>query len=204
MNILVPGQTGLFSGLRSLVMKKVPPEALIEFITHHSVTMTPEILPDGAVYDLVISCPVYTQLVYTQIEVILRLVQKQGHYSDQAINNILTAASVALTPMLERYNDLLLSVLMPGGHILMLADLLEIEVSDPDLTVAKTCIHATGQIEDLIQNKFEEAGLGMAWTGLEMLEQSIKTIRNCHAIWPFDETREFIVRGLFGQSLRQV
>ncbi len=194
------GQAGLFFGFGKRVRQKLTPDSLIEYLTQQLMATPPGFGSQSRAFDLVISCPVYTQLIYTQIEVILRKLQKKSGYSESDLNKILWAASNAMKPMLDRYNRLLLSALKPGGHILVLADLMAVQASDPDLKNAKASLHAAGRFEELIRIKKDACGLDMAWSGLELLEQKIKIIRTTHAIWPFDEKREFIVKGVFGHK----
>ena len=99
----------LFDRLERLAAKVAPADKIIELYNTKSwkVFQTTSLdIPDG--FDLVISCPVYTQLIYTQIEVFLKILYEQGLYEYNQLNKILNAVYNLMPDVIKRYNGLIL------------------------------------------------------------------------------------------------
>ncbi|MBA4347310.1 MAG: hypothetical protein C0413_00445 [Clostridiales bacterium] len=188
----------LFERLESAVMRQASADELARELTAILSEMRPEPSPYG-MFELVLSCPVYTQLVYTQIEVLLKILYASGTYDYGELNRILIAAHRGMKRVLRGYNELMLSLLSPCGRLTVLSDIMELQPDDPRLCIlaeqnAKDCIDAS-----LMQSLIEEQGNELAINALEELESNLESPEIHHFIWPFNDEKRFVVKSLSGR-----
>ena len=200
-------QTGLFPALETLAGRQAPANE----IAHHIRTSLAKLaaLPVQAIekpWPLVVSCPVYTQLLYTQIEVFLKLLFEAGLYSYEDLNIILNAAYGAMPGVLARYNAMLINACAPGGLIVLLSDMIEMETDgqayrDAHKAAYDGALNARDADALIARHGSELAILGRRdfLSKTEMLERR-------YLLWPFDEIKEYLVsvclakRGIRGEA----
>lgn len=163
--------------------------------------MKPGLLPGSPTYDCVISCPVYTQLVYTQIEVLLKILYAYDLYQYEDLNRILTVAHHGMATLIKKYNQLILSFMKTDGILVVLSDILEMAADDPFLAQLKIDLKGP-EIKREIELKIDENGLVFARTGLENLRDQICLTDSVYCLWPFDENKEYLVHILAGRGHR--
>ncbi len=190
-----------FKSLEKLARHQASPQAITDYLSQAMTEMQPEILPDGQTFDLVISCPVYTQLIFTQLEVFLEILQTYGLYPMDELNHVLTAAHQAMGHLIRRYNNQLLSLVQPDGLVITLTDLLEIRSDDPALDELKKQLSQDELNEPAVRDFSEKHGLSLAWTGYEDLLGKIERVDSRYLIWPFDRKKEYLVCCLAGHPM---
>lgn len=188
----------LFERLETAVQRQATADELVLEQTKILFELKPEPVLSGFSFDLVFSCPVYTQLVYTQIEVLLKILYASGQYEYDELNRILLAAHSGMKGVLKSYNELMLGLLNPGGRLIVLSDIMELQADDPRLSALAKQIKKDRIDERLMQSLIEERGNGLAIGALAQLEAALDSPESCYFIWPFDEQKSFVVKSLSG------
>ena len=139
-------------------------------------------------YDAVWVCPTYTQLGYTQMEVLLKILYQYNIYPLVELNKILAIMHSQMATIIKNYNGLLLSLANENGRIFAVADMAEIT----DLSITESL---TNNINDLkyINGFLADEGVDFAVIGREDLKSMIKIIDEEFAIWPFDDEKHYLV-----------
>ncbi|MBN2880340.1 MAG: hypothetical protein JXN65_12010 [Clostridia bacterium] len=139
-------------------------------------------------YDTVIVLPTYTQIAFTQMEALLRILYDYGIYPLDALNGILNEMYNIMPAIIERYNKLILSKVKSGGKVIVLTDILEIT----DFSLAermKESIENKQYIKDYLKENYSE----LALLGLDNIKQSLDITSERYCIWPFDDRRQYLV-----------
>ncbi len=191
---------GLFKALEALVVQKASAQALADHMQAalHALASVP-VQPDVRHYPLVISCPVYTQLLFTQIEVFLRLLYEAQLYDYADLNLILNAVYGAMPGLLTRYNTLLLNTCEPDGLIVLLCDMVEMEAGSRAYRDAGKAAH-DGRISMRDANVLIEAhGSELSGIGLQDFEKRTHTLSKQYLLWPFDESKSYLVSAVLAR-----
>lgn len=182
--------SGFFERLEVLVRKAAPADAIADYVSEALCTMRGGEELRNRQFDFVYSCPVYTQLVYTQIEVFLKILYEYGLYPYDELNRILTAAHHHMDCLIANYNGLMLSVLREGGRLLMLTDIMELEAGgDTDREITR--LLAEGDTAE-IERRVGEDGLDFALLGRDDLIKKADMKDNNYIIWPFNEDKSYL------------
>jgi len=190
----------LFEKLEMAVQRQLPADSIIAILKETLAVMKPEPLLPGQSFDLVLSCPVYTQLVYTQIEVLLKILYAAGLYTYDELNRILISAHQGMQTVLGHYNDLMLALTGLDGRIIVLADVLELQADDPQLADLTAQFRQNTIDISFIQTLLDEQGLDLALTALADLAARLDTLETRYFLWPFDPGKSYVVRGLTGHG----
>ncbi len=189
----------LFERLEAAVQRRASADELAQELQKIMSELKPEPLLPGVLFDLVLSCPVYTQLVYTQIEVLLKILHASGDYHYEELNEILLAAHDGMKGVLRNYNELMLGLLPPGGKIAVMSDIMELPANDPRLMALSEQIKKDHIDESLMQSLIDEQGNGLSIGALTELETTLESPETRYFIWPFDEEKTFVVKCLAGR-----
>jgi hypothetical protein len=194
-------QVGFFDELEARARDQASAQALADHI--QTALSKLDSLPVPAVarpFPLVISCPVYTQLLYTQIEVFLQLLFEAGLYTYDDLNVILNAAYGAMPGVLTHYNAMLLNVCAPGGLIVLLSDMIEMELDSRAyrevFEAAKDGVLTAREAEALI----ECYGSELAQIGLRDFLSKTQTLTQRHMLWPFGDGKAYLVCGCLAKN----
>lgn len=139
-------------------------------------------------YDAVLVCPTYTQLGYTQIEVLLKILYQYNIYPLVELNKILAIMHSQMATIIKNYNSLILSLAKDNGIVFTLADMAEIT----DISVIQRLASNIKDFEYLNQFVLEE-GLDFGKIGREDMKSKIKMIVEDWGIWPFDDEKHYLV-----------
>ncbi|MBN1777152.1 MAG: hypothetical protein JW811_03435 [Clostridiales bacterium] len=142
---------------------------------------------------LVISCPVYTQLLYTQIEVFLRLLFEAGLYSHDDLNCILNAAYGAMPGILRRYNAMLLSACEPGGLLVLLSDIIEMNRDGEAYRKARQAAKDGCLDVQKAEAMTAQYGSELSIIGRGDFRLKTETLQEKYLLWPFDENKAYLV-----------
>jgi len=144
-------------------------------------------------FDFAMSCPVYTQLVYTQMEVLFKIIRQFDVYSDNDVDRINQAVSRVIPHIIKSYNDLTLSVLKPEGNIVMLTDVVEISSDNEMIPQIKRRLSKTDVDNSELFEFVESYGLKFGKKGYKDIVSKIQKEDYHFALWPFDEYKQYLV-----------
>ncbi len=191
---------GLFKALEALVVQTASAQTLADHMQAalHALAHAP-VQPAVRRYPLVISCPVYTQLLFTQIEVFLRLLYEAQLYDYADLNLILNAAYDAMPGLLMRYNTLLLNACQPDGLIVLLSDMVEMEAGSRVYRDVSKAAH-DGRISARDADVLIKAhGSELSGIGLQDFEKRTQTLSKQYLLWPFDESKSYLVSAVLAR-----
>lgn len=186
-------KTGLFGELERLVQCKASTREVLTALAENLSALMPDPLLPGSRFELVLSCPVYTQLIFTQIEVLLKILYAANLYSYEDLDKILTAAYQGMKTVIGNYNDLFLSLSAPEGLLIMLADIAELPADAPALGQFRLQVAGSRADPMLLRRLIDSHGLGLSAAGLEDLETKADLDAPTYFLWPFDDERSFVV-----------
>ena len=186
-------RAGFFDVLEARVRQKATAQELANYIqTAITAMANAPIQTYKESFPLVISCPVYTQLLYTQIEVFLKLLFEAGLYSYDELNLILNAAYGVMPGILACYNAMLLNACAPGGLVVLLSDMIEMETDSQAYrdvqNVAKDGMVNAQGAETLIS----KYGSELAMTGRQDFQNRTETVNAQYLLWPFDDAKSYL------------
>jgi len=179
-----------FETLSQMAGSRADEEEIINYIRNLKVsTDWTEVFTNGnEKYNMVLVLPTYTQIVFTQMEALLRILYDYGIYGLDALNRILNEMYTAMPAILERYNQLILSKVSDGGKVILLTDILEIT----DFSLAKL-LKENIKNKAYIQNHIKENYSELASLGLDNIKQSLNVTEERYCVWPFDDSRQYLV-----------
>lgn len=187
-------EIGFFKKLEALAAQSAPVSDIIQYIedTMLKLCKTTEKLKGLDKFDVVLSCPVYTQIVFTQIETFLRVIYDCGLYEYEEVNSILNAAYQSMPVLLNNYNDMVLSCVKEEGLLVMITDIVEIKKVDNKLEEIKRVLNKQDCNFSLIGKFIQENGLELALKGIDNLMSKIKIYDSFYTLWPFDDEKEYL------------
>ena len=90
----------------------------------------------------------------------------------------------------------MLRLLGPDGQLIVLADVLELQSDDPQLALLRTQFEQNAVDNLHIRSLIEKQGLELAVMGISDLADRLKTSAAHYFLWPFDETKSYLVCAL--------
>lgn len=192
---------GFFEKLYKLTIEGSNVEDIINYIDKTlSGINNKEILPQYKNnFPIVISAPLYTQLIYTQLSTITSMFLKSGIYIESEISMMNERVIYYLPLIIRNYNDLLISVGDNNSLIGMWTDLLQ---DHPNGEIMKSIckkIDDTEFINQYVAKYDEKYGLGLGSYGKLDFYEKIDKVFSLWSIWPFDSNRSFLVYGSIGK-----
>ena len=150
-------------------------------------------------FDMAISCPIYSQLIYTQAEVLAMILSQFGLYDAQEIEKFKKTVRLGMQKILTDYNDLFLSSLKSDGIAVMFTDIIELAKGHP-ASSAIAISAAQKNTENKQMEKYVKAyGLEFGTKGRDDLLKKIISKTDIWSMWPFDDYKDYLVYGLAGQ-----
>lgn len=139
-------------------------------------------------YSMVLVLPTYTQLIYTQMEALLRILYQYNAYEVDDLNKIITSMYHSMPEIINSYNDLMLSLMNDNGNAIVLVDVLEITDRQAREDIASQIDHI-----EYIKKYLHTNCSDLAQLGLDNLKTRIDILDEEYAIWPFDDSKDYIV-----------
>lgn len=190
---------GFFDHLAKLAQKQVPYAQLNHYICQtledEACHLTMPDIPHQ--YDAVLCCPIYTQLAYTQVEVLLKILYQYNAYESDELNQVITVTHHCMQYVIERFNQWMLSTVPEGAPIIMATDVAEIQIDHPDLAMLEQLLRnysSPAQIERYIQSN----GLDLGQWGRKGLSPHLQVHHQCYCIWPFNQDKSYLVYAVAG------
>jgi hypothetical protein len=94
---------------------------------------------------------------------------------------------------------MMLDLLSPGGRLVVLSDILELQTSDPRLSALTRQIEQKSIDEEFLRALIDEEGLGLAFCALADLEARLDVQHSGYYLWPFDEEKSYVVKSVSGK-----
>jgi len=178
----------------------------IDKMTTSSITSLPVISQENHTvrgYDGVLVLPIYTQLLFFQLDVELHAVscwQANRHYFFSQMASII-----------ERFNQWVVSLVKQGGSLLVFSDIIEEKLNEPEMTEPEmtepeknesksTFLKATEISSQVVCKAIDtyEAmyGHGLGSYGLLNMAELASQQEEYYLSWRFDQERRFLVKGV--------
>ncbi len=185
---------GFFRSIEDLADKSVSAEKIAEYIAEALPDLKPqtEAIGELGTFDLIVSCPVYTQIVFSQIESFLRILHDCRRYEYDELNVILNAAYRSMPAVIEKYNDLLIENAEEDSVIVLITDIAEISGADSKLKYIRELVDGQEKKSVQIEKFISENGLELAQTGCEDLESKTVVLDSMYEMWPFNDNKEYL------------
>ena len=152
-------------------------------------------------YDIILSTPVYTQLVLPQLQNILEMIYEYGLYSEEDLKELSDVLMVYLPKVIEGYNRFILDNVNGGGRVIVLADMIEDHSKSIYMkTILKDKKSGDNEMEKLHNDYVAEYGFGMSSYGIFNLQERARTLYSDWFVWPFTSERYFAVKGIVAQA----
>jgi len=145
----------------------------------------------GAPIDVTICLPIYTQLLFAQVEGQLRQYLLSDILSEEVYNNYLRGLLDMMPKVIAYFNEGLLDLARKGSQLIVLSDCLE-DVPEGQYSQA----YEAGEFQQAYDLYCESYGMGLGHYGLYDLEAHYPPIESRWFRWPFAEDRVLYVRGI--------
>jgi hypothetical protein len=143
----------------------------------------------GQSFDTVLVSALYSQLVLPQVIQLLSSKSSQS-FIDSVVRLILNF----MPRFLHRLNTLFYELMKPGGHMIVWSDLLEFRKEDPVLHDLISHIGDNEFIGGFYDSYVAQYGHGISSFGMENLFERLEVLESKWLLWPFDESRTFLVK----------
>ena len=184
----------LFKSMEDLAVKAVSAEKTAEYLAETLPDLEPQtdVIRELGTFDLIVSCPVYTQIVFSQIESFLRILHDCGLYEYEELNEILNSAYNNMPVIIEKYNDILISCAGDSSVMVLVTDIAEISTKDSGLKYVKELLEDQEKNNAKLEEFISENGLELAQIGIADLKSKTKILNSRYMMWPFDDDKEYL------------
>ncbi len=152
-------------------------------------------------FDMAVSCPIYSQLIYTQAEVLTMILSQFNLYDAHSIEKLKQTVRFGMQQIISNYNDLFLSSLKSDGVAVMLTDIIELAKGHP----ASSAIAISAAQKDTDNKQMEKYvkkyGADFSETGRNDLLKKLRPISEKWSMWPFDTYKDYLVYMVAGRML---
>ena len=188
-------EEGFFEVLSEISSERQKKEKIIQYIksTIEKVKTDKILSEHKGIYDAVIVLPTYTQLVYTQMETMLRILYEYKIYTIEDLNKILTAMHYSMPVIIKNYNNLIISMTKGKGVLLVFSDAAEIT----DRKTAENIASKLGDksfVESYLEKDFCEFGI----LGVNDLKLKSLIYNEEYRLWPFNDEKQYLVELIAG------
>ena len=150
-------------------------------------------LKDDDDIDFIYVSPIYTQLVYHQVQSECDVLQENG-YPIHLVDYIKGYLLDEMINVIDRFNNNLVKKLQQNGVMFVLSDIFQLKNSSGFYRRVKNSIRNYSVMEELYEGYKEKYGMGLGDYGLYNLDGKLKNTLSRWLIWPYDEESSFIVK----------
>jgi len=143
--------------------------------------------------DLIYISPIYTQLVYNQLLHECAALRESG-YPEHMIKYIEGIMLDEMVGIIERFNENIFKTLRPGGELVALSDIFQVDIGSRFYLRVKNGIKSHEVMDEIYEGYKEKYGIGLGDYGLLNLDEKLKSYLSRWLIWPFDDKSAFIVK----------
>ena len=144
-------------------------------------------------FDSVIVSPIYTQLLFHQLNSNLTILNNLN-YSIDLINYCRNQFLEIMPKVISHFNNNILKLLKINGLMIVMSDIFEASVDSPVYTKISSAMHSRSSMEQYYQEYFEKYGYGLGDFGLSDLETKAKQTDAKWIAWPFTENKTIYVK----------
>lgn len=137
-------------------------------------------------FDVIIISPIYTQLVYNQIQNAV-LVLKEMEVEQSILDFILAQTLQDMIQIIDLFNKNCLNLIKPSGSIFVLSDIFQSKLDDPFYQEVKNSMNSINQMDMLYQKYVDRYGYGLGDYGLYSMRQHFQNEMHAWLLWPFSE-----------------
>lgn len=154
-------------------------------------------------FDMAISCPIYSQLIYTQAEVLTMILSQFNLYDAHSIEKLKQTVRLGMQKIISNYNDLFLSSLRSDGIAVMLTDIIELAKEHPASSAIAISAAQKNTENKQMEKYVKKYGADFSVTGRKDLLKKIEPISYKWSMWPFDVYKDYLVYMLAGRNLQK-
>lgn len=193
---------GFFDMLSTMVSNGAAADEVISFIQNALKTVVPfnVLRSHKNRFDYVLSCPIYTQLVYTQAQVLMKVLTELTLYNEEEIQSIDETFKEHMPRVIENYNDILISVASKDAIITVLTDIVEVQGQKELLSKIEQALSQKPLETRALEQIVSSSGLEFGQIGRADLLGKIDAKTSLYSMWPFDEYKDYLVCGLSGMA----
>ncbi len=136
--------------------------------------------------ELVVVCPIYTQLLYQELQHKLKESNNYHYIKDLILQEMIY--------IIDMFNQRIVKMISKGKYIFVLSDIIEKSITKK--SKEHTIIFKKEEIEEEISTYEKTYGVGLGSYGLINIEEYTKVIQDYYYQWNFDSNRSFLVKGL--------
>jgi hypothetical protein len=142
--------------------------------------------------DFVFVSPIYSQLVYHQLQLELSGLLRDG-YSSELADEFAFLFLHEMAGVIERFNKNVVSLLNDAGKLIVFADIFQMEKGQPFFNKVANAIHRKDIMDEIHQGYQKKYGFGLGDYGLHHMDQLLQRVKSRWLLWNFDEQRSFAV-----------
>ncbi len=142
--------------------------------------------------DFILVSPIYSQLVYHQIQLELAGLVNDG-YSKKLANEFAMLFLQKMTDIIDRFNKNVVELLNDDGKLVVFADVFQMQKGEPFYTKVKNAINRKDIMDEIHNGYQKKYGYGLGDYGLLSMDEYIHKVKSRWLLWDFDEQRSFAV-----------
>lgn len=144
-------------------------------------------------YDFIYVSPIYTQLLYHQISILVDQLISSG-YPKHFGKHIKEVVLQEMPDLIDRFNNNLVNLLTPSGSMMVLSDIFELKNNSGFFRRVKNSIKNYDVMEEIHEGYKLKYGMGLGDYGLYNLDDKMQQLISRWLIWPKDEESSYIVK----------
>ena len=137
--------------------------------------------------------PIYTQLVYNQVLRECSVLRESG-YPEHMIKYIENIMLDEMVGVIQRFNVNLYNALKPGGELIALSDIFQVDIGSSFYLRVKNGIKNHEVMEEIYEGYKGKFGIGLGDYGLLNLSEKLKPYLSRWLMWPYDGKSMFVVK----------
>ena len=143
-------------------------------------------------FDTIYISPIYTQLLYREIEAHLEALIKLG-FSKEYKKNILLEILQDLVPMIDHFNNEICSLLKDKGTLFVATDIFYL-TNDAFSNIVKENIYDQEKMNEIYQEYLKKYGYGIGDYGLYSLSRELNLIQEKWFLWGKQGNNSYAVK----------
>ncbi len=149
--------------------------------------------PFSKKYQCIILSPIYTQLLYPQITILLQKLTNLV-YPQNLLNLINDQFLIAIVDIIHNFNKNIIKALESNGLAIVISDIFETNITSKEYLEIKKIVNNNLAIEKYLHNYQEKYGFGLGDYGLEDMKKSLETIQFKWFEWQFSKEKSLFVK----------
>lgn len=148
-------------------------------------------------FPIVLSAPVYSQLLYTQVNVLFDAFNYFNFYKNNQINKFKKKVYRYMPKIIKRYNDLIISVTKDDGYIISWIDMFEGKNTSKEMREINNYLEKSNNKD--LKEYIDKVGMELSLIGQKDFLERVDIKDYDYWMWPFDNKKEYLVYGSLGK-----